>query len=455
MQWAQLVGSVAGGVAVAAIVSISRAAWTRRRMPRALSQVVKRRQYLSEVHAIAAEADVERLDALVPNLVPAVTSRLLRAVQETWQEINERGRTRVVTREEEQCLTAAAELLSRGIEARIWRKPLSNDLSFHLFRGSLHRTVLNLNEKGKDHPSRLCGQSVAAIFQAEFDRAWSEAVPAESVLAEYVVTELRRDGDHSRLATHLRDLRDKYSLSSAALEAVLRHVAFRHSAPVIFITGLPGAGKSTVRRLLRSKLDALRLQVTEENDYLYAFHDFVHGVMLLDGERGKGFSASQNGAFKVDDEDLLKPALNDMALRISGRREHASIALVEFARSDIGPALTTFGQEITSTAHLIYVQTSAGTRAERLRSRSQPPRINLVANDIRITLSDDHRLPRAVAESLYLTDDFARVQADSAVGDRWHLLDNDLDDHNHARIEEKLDGFIEDIIRPYRVAAAL
>jgi hypothetical protein len=454
MQWAQLAASVAGGVAVAAIVSTARVAWARRRMPRALSQVVKRRQYLSEVHAIAREADVERLDALVPNLAPASTSRLLRAVQESWQEIDQRGRTRVITREEEQSLTTAAELLGRGIEARIWRKPLSNDLSFHRFRGSRHRTVLNLSEKGKDHPSRLCGQSVATIFQAEFDRAWDEAVPVESVLAEYVVTELRRDGDHSRLALHLRDLKDKYSLDLAALEAVLRHVAFRHSAPVIFITGLPGAGKSTVRRLLGAKLDALRLQVTEENDYPYAFHDFLHGVMLLDGDRGAGFSASQNGAFRIDDEDLLKPALNEMALRISGR-EQSSIALAEFARSDIGPALTTFGQEVTSAAHLIYVRTSAGTRTERLRLRSQPPRINVMANDIRITLSDDHRLPPAVAESLYLTDDFDRVQADSAVGDRWHVLDNDVDDRGHTRIEEKLDGFIEDIIRPYRVAAAL
>jgi hypothetical protein len=113
MQWAQLVASVAGGVTVAAIVSVARAAWGRRRMPRALSQVVKRRQYLSEVHAIAREADVERLDALVPNLMPATTPRLA-AIQETWQEINKRERTRVVTREDEQCLVAAAELLSRA-----------------------------------------------------------------------------------------------------------------------------------------------------------------------------------------------------------------------------------------------------------------------------------------------------------------------------------------------------
>lgn len=454
MQWAQLVASVAGGVTVAAIVSVARATWGRRRMPRALSQVVKRRQYLSEVHAIAREADVERLDALVPNLMPATTSRLA-AIQETWQEINKRERTRIVTREEEQCLVAAAELLSRDIETRIWRKPISNDLSFHLFRGALQRTVLNLSERGKDHPSKLCGQSVAAIFQTEFDRVWTEAVPVESVLAEYVVSELRRDGDNSRLATHLRELKDKYSLDTTALQAVLRHVAFQHSAPVVFITGLPGAGKSTVRRLLARKLEALRLQVTEENDYLYAFHDFLHGVMMLDGERGKGFSAAQGGAFKVDSEDLLKPALNDMALRISGRRKQASIALVEFARSDIGPALGAFGQAITSSAQLIYVQTSAQTRTERLGTRSQPPRISLAANDIRITLSDDHRLPRAVAESLYLADDFTRVQAGSEVGDRWHVLDNDLDDRGHARIEEKLNGFIEDIIRPYRTAAGL
>ena len=198
MQWAQLVVSVTGGVTVATILSIARATWARRRMPKALSQAVKRRQYLSEVHAIAKEPGVERLDALVPNLTPAATSPNLAAIQETWQEINKRERARVVTREEEHCLIAAAELLSRGIETRIARKLISNDLSFHLFRGALQRTVLNLNENGKDHPSRLCGQSVSMIFQAEFDRVWNDAVPVEAVLAEYVVNDLRRDGDSTR-----------------------------------------------------------------------------------------------------------------------------------------------------------------------------------------------------------------------------------------------------------------
>ena len=142
MQWAQLVVSVTGGVTVATILSIARATWARRRMPKALSQAVKRRQYLSEVHAIAKEPGVERLDALVPNLTPAATSPNLAAIQETWQEINKRERARVVTREEEHCLIAAAELLSRGIETRIARKLISNDLSFHLFRGALQRTVI-------------------------------------------------------------------------------------------------------------------------------------------------------------------------------------------------------------------------------------------------------------------------------------------------------------------------
>jgi len=455
MPWPQLIVSVAGGVTVAAIISVTRAAWARRRMPRALSQSVKRRQYLSEVHAIAKEAGVERLDALVPNLTPAATAPHLAAIQKTWQEINKRERTRVITREEEHCLIAASELLSRDIETRIGRKLISNDLSFHLFRGGLQRTVLNLSEKGKDHPSRLCGQSVSAIFQAEFDRVWSDAVPVESVLAEYVVNDLRRDGDSARLSSHLRDLRSKYSLDTVAEEAVLRHVAFRHSAPVIFILGLPGAGKSTVRRLLRRKLEALRLQVTEDNDYIYAFHDFLHGLMLLDSDRGRGFIAEHGGAFRVDSEELLKPALNDLALRISSRREQPSIALVEFARSDIGPALKTFGQDVTSSAQLMYVQTSPDVRGERLDMRSQPPRINIAAPDVRITLSDDHRLPRSVAETLYVADDFTRVQIDPTVSDRVHVIDNDIDDHSHARIDEKLNGFIESIVRPYRVAASL
>lgn len=64
-------------------------------------------------------------------------------------------------------------------------------------------------------------------------------------------------------------------------------------------------------------------------------------------------------------------------------------------------------------------------------------------------VSDDHRLPSTVAESLYDADDIAALLRDRNLASRVYRIDNNADDPSGARIDRSLDDFITSIARPY------
>ncbi|CAL9346358.1 hypothetical protein SUDANB95_00373 [Actinosynnema sp. ALI-1.44] len=454
MPWSQLAASIASGVSVAAIVAVVRAAANRRKVPNALSRRVSRRHYLTAVLRLSRHEDVHRLDAFVPHLQPAGDNATLTEIQAAWQRINDKHGVRLVTRESQECLTAAAELLSRGIDVRVAPELNTHELSYHVFSGSIHHTVLNHRDGSRDRPNRLEGISPAKVFQSHFEHVWDHSLPLEAVLAEQLLTGMRRRGDHAEITQQLLDLRAKYALGPAAEEAIVRHIAFRDVAPVVFVTGLPGAGKSAVRRRLAHKLTTLRFQVDELSDYIYAFHDFMHNVLKLDDDRGRGFVADGAGAFRVDSEENLRPALSALAQRVGQNHAKPSITLVEFARTDVAKALSAFGDAVLSSCQVIHVRASTQVRSTRLAARAQPPRVQITGPGITVTVSDDHRLPSLAAKSLYRADDYRRLRSHDSISGRVHAIDNDLDDPTWVAIDKELDNFIEGIIRPYRALAA-
>jgi hypothetical protein len=452
MNWTQLGTPVASGLALAAILALIRVMWRRTRLPTGLSQRMNRRNYLSEMRAIARDEQVDRLEALVPNLLPAAGSTVLTEIQESWTQINGRRGVRVITRDEPARLTAGAELLGAGIEVRVSRSLPQDHLSYHVFSGSEHHTVLNRRIGEKDRPERLDGLSTAKVFRSHFDETWDRSIPLESVLAEEILAGFTPGDVRSGLADRIREARAAYRLTPKAEEAVLRHLAFRHRAPVVFVTGLPGAGKSLVRRALADKLAKLRFQVEELSDYVYAFEDFLHSLMRLGDGRGTGFTAELGGAFQVDREESLLPALHSLGHRVWQNRSGTPITLVEFARSDTINALQAFGDEVLAAARIIHVRATDAVRAERLAKRGEPPRISVVGQSINLVVSDDHRLPSNAAEALYRTDDFALLKAQKNLSGRIHLIDNDAGDA--TTIDEQLTAFIEAVVRPYRELAA-
>ncbi|MEU5690385.1 hypothetical protein [Actinosynnema sp. NPDC020468] len=446
MHWSQLLTPVVSGLVVALIIGMVKGLRARRRIPNAAKQKVNRHNYLKAIHQASSAPEVKQLRAVVPWLAPARDNPQLARIQESWEAI---GDVRLITREDEGCLTAGAELLSRGVEVRVGRSLNTDGMSFHIYRGSKPSVVVNRRDGKRDHPLQLDGQSETQVFQSHFDVAWQNSVPLEAVLAEQAL----RPGDGVVAAVaRIDDVRVKYGLDEKATAALTRHVAFRHSAPVVFVTGLPGAGKSMVRRLLAEKLRAQRFQVDELTDYLYAYHDHVHRLIALGGTRGEGFTAHAGGAFNVRDERDLEPALQALSLRVWQSRDRTRITLVEFARADLAAALEVFGDEVLSVAQIIHVTASDETRAARLDHRKQPPKLSIVGGDIVISPSDDHELPSTAARSLYAVDGLTALKTMPALRDRVHHLDNDT---GHDWIERALDGFIESVVRPYQAAVTV
>ncbi|MER6664980.1 hypothetical protein ABT256_10545 [Amycolatopsis japonica] len=313
---------------------------------------------------------------------------MLVEIQESWAQINGRRGVRVITRTEPASLTAGAELLAAGIEVRVSRALTADHLSYHLFSGSEHHTVLNRRNGGKDRPERLDEISAAKVFRSHFDETWSESEPIESFLAGQLLA-----GPDSGLADRIREQRAAYQLPAKAEDAILRHLAFRHRAPVVFVTGLPGAGKSLVRRALAEELRRWRMQVDELNDYVYAFEEFLHALMLLGDGRGAGFSAQQGGAFQVEREDDLRPALHTLGHRVWENRRSNPITIVEFARADTIGALQVFGDKVLAASQIIHVRASDTKRSARLARRGEPPKISVTGQSISLEVSDEHRLP--------------------------------------------------------------
>ncbi|OKJ91944.1 AAA family ATPase [Amycolatopsis sp. CB00013] len=446
MNWSQLLVPVTSGVSVALIVATVRFLWRRTRLPTGLSQRMTRRNYLAEMLVISKNDNVDRLDALVPNLLPAQGSPVLVEIQESWAQINGRRGVRVITRTEPASLTAGAELLAAGIEVRVSRALTADHLSYHLFSGSEHHTVLNRRNGGKDRPERLDEISAAKVFRSHFDETWSESEPIESFLAGQLLA-----GPDSGLADRIREQRAAYQLPAKAEDAILRHLAFRHRAPVVFVTGLPGAGKSLVRRALAEELRRWRMQVDELNDYVYAFEEFLHALMLLGDGRGAGFSAQQGGAFQVEREDDLRPALHTLGHRVWENRRSNPITIVEFARADTIGALQVFGDEVLAASQIIHVRASDTKRSARLARRGEPPKISVAGQSISLEVSDEHRLPSNAADTLYSRDDFALLKAQKNIANRLFLVENDAEEKAH--VDEQVTAFVEAVVRPYRVLA--
>src|SRR5262249_20666343 len=156
--------------------------------------------------------------ALVPNLVPKADAEMLDEVQRAWEAINnrsgnDRGGTRIITRESEDCVTAGAELLGKGIEVRVAKSLNTESLSYHVFTGDAQWTILNNRADGRDRPIRIDGLSASKIYQNHFETVWKSSIALESVLAEQVLTSLRSSMPASSdLAEQLRDIRVKYHL---------------------------------------------------------------------------------------------------------------------------------------------------------------------------------------------------------------------------------------------------
>lgn len=112
-------------------------------------------------------------------------------------------------------------------------------------------------------------------------------------------------------------------------------------------------------------------------------------------------------------------------------------------------ALRVFGDEVLAASQIIHMQAPDAVRTTRLIARGQPPRIHVINQSIHLVVSDDHRLPSTAAKALYARDNVARLKAQKILEGRVHSIVNDID-ADWERIDKDLDGFIENVVRPYK-----
>jgi dephospho-CoA kinase len=329
----------------------------------------------------------------------------------------------------------------------------TEDLSFHLFHArTCPRVIVNFHDerhgKPRDRPIQLNGSAPAQPYRERFDTVWNAASPLETVIARKIIAKAGRSSDCKILWQALNETCALLGLDDGAVDKVLPHLAFGNSCSMIFILGLPGAGKSLARECLTQKLKAMGVETRELSDYVYAFRDHLHGLMKLEPARGTGFEARTGGAFAVSDERALQPALNALTQAAAGSLSDSEVVLVEFARTDIVAALEEFG-DIGNRCRVIYIQAPAQLRSARLSSRHEPPGSSTDGRTVTFTPSDNHMLPSNVERSIYPADNINRLMISPRWRDLIFWIENDIDDGG-CKINASLDQFVEKVVSSYR-----
>jgi len=451
MTWPQnLLLPVASGILVAVILGLARASWSRRRVPTALSRVVRRKTYLGAVLAESNRGPFCALDVLAPRLTPAAENQMIAGIQAAWKEISDQthGRVRVLTLDSRVCLEGGLELLRQGIDVRVARRDLeSEDLSYHVFGrpGLAGTAIVNHHAGNTDRPVRLNGQDPIKVFRNHFETIWDGSSPLEAVIAEKIIEHAQGSSEPTAI---LRALNDTALNLRPCLDKVLPHLAFRNGSPVVFVVGLPGSGKSFVRRLLAERLEQTGIKTREETDYLYAYRDFLHSLIKLEPLRVAGFETCTGGAFAVREEAALRPALQALEGAVRAGLKESEVTIAEFARSDLVGALDLFG-DIRCRCRIIYVKAPPELRSARLSKRIEPPELSVDGKSVTVMTSDNHLLPSAPMLSLYAADDIDKLERSPHWRGRILRIDNDVDDGG-AKIKAKIDEFIQEVVGSYR-----
>jgi len=191
----------------------------------------------------------------------------------------------------------------------------------------------------------------------------------------------------------------------------------------------------------------MRIECRALTDYPYAYRDFLQGALKLNSQSANGFKACDGGAFAVQNEKSLAPALRALHSDVREASQSGEVVIVEFARADLAAALQEF-DDIRSRSQVIYVSASAALRQARLVSRAVPPEVRIDGEKITLNLSDDHLLPASVQCALYTADSLEHLKASTHWRDRIFEIDNELD--GEANVDAKIRDFINGAVRPYR-----
>jgi adenylate kinase family enzyme len=157
----------------------------------------------------------------------------------------------------------------------------------------------------------------------------------------------------------------------------------------LFILGLPGSGKSSVARYIRTYVGDIGWESVHLNDY------GILQRMYRDDIGGKQFKPAAHGGF-----DVLDLTVCDIALETLGREvqnyntQEQKMLLIEFSRNDYRSAFRHFNQGFLQDAYFLYLNTTIDICKDRIKERITNP-----------TTEDDYFVSDYIFKAYYNQDD--------------------------------------------------
>ena len=136
----------------------------------------------------------------------------------------------------------------------------------------------------------------------------------------------------------------------------------------LFLLGLPGSGKSSVARYIRTYIR----DIGRESDH---FNDYGILQRMYRGDiEGKQFKPAEHGGFDVLDLTVCDIALETLACEVQNyNTQEQKMLLIEFSRNDYRSAFRHFNQGFLQDAYFLYLDTTIDICKERIRERITNP----------------------------------------------------------------------------------
>ncbi len=134
----------------------------------------------------------------------------------------------------------------------------------------------------------------------------------------------------------------------------------------LFILGLPGSGKSTISRQIRTYLEGRNWESIRFSD-----HVILQKMFHADSE-GKQFKSTEYGGFDVIDLEAINAALKSLELEV---KEHSNSAkpknliVIEFSRNDYRRAFRQFSDAFLHDTYFLYLDVETDICKRRIQKR--------------------------------------------------------------------------------------
>lgn len=214
------------------------------------------------------------------------------------------------------------------------------------------------------------------------------------------------------LSLYLRNAENNNVISSSTIKGWKMTQGENRMAVKLFVLGLPGSGKSTIARYIRSYARDKGWETNRFNDYA-----ILQDMFLADNEC-KQFKPVDLGGFDVLDHTVFDTALKVLEQEVNQyfiSAKSDEIILIEFARNDYEKAFHLFSQAFLEDAYFLYLDTEIDMCRQRILNRIANPRCD-----------DDYYVSEYIFDAYYYGDNGQCLsyilERDYTIDKQWVLI---------------------------------